>query len=297
MRILLTGKTGQIGWELARLLPGFGELHATGRDELDLANPESIREAVRRFRPNLIVNAAAYTDVNRAESEPDRAQALNADAVAHLAAEAKTCGAALVQYSTDYVFDGLKTTGPYVEDDATGPRSVYGSSKLAGEAELRAAGIPHLILRTSWVYGGRGKNFFLLVRKLAAERDTLTMVDDQTGAPTWCRSIAEATLEILRRWVPPGTHEPDEERSGTYHLSCGGETTWFGFANAILEGSNLGNKPRVTPIATSEFPTPAVRPPYSVLSNEKLHRAFGVRLPHWRDALHRCLESGFAETA
>ncbi len=295
MRVLLTGKNGQIGWELARLLPDWGETAATGRQELDLSNPDAIRETLRRMRPELIVNAAAYTDVNRAESEPEQAQALNATAVAVMAEEAKALDAALVHFSTDYVFDGLKSTGPYVEDDPTNPQSVYGSSKRDGEDALRQAGIPHLILRTSWVYGGRGKNFFLLVRKLAEERDTLTMVDDQTGAPSWCRSIAEATLQILNSWYPQGISRPDAQRTGTYHLSCAGQTTWYGFAKAILEGSKLAKPPRVVPIATSEFPTPAVRPPYSVLSNEKLERAFGVRLPSWQEALDLCLKSGVSQ--
>ena len=295
MRVLLTGKNGQIGWELARLLPDWGETVATGREDLDLSRPAAIRETVRRVRPDLIVNAAAYTDVNRAESEPERAQALNATAVAILAEEAKALGAALVHFSTDYVFDGLKSTGPYGENDSTNPQSVYGSSKRDGEDALRQAGIPHLILRTSWVYGGRGKNFFLLVRKLAEERDTLTMVDDQTGAPTWCRCIAEATLQILHGWYPDRSPRPDAERTGIYHLSCAGRTTWYGFANAILEGSHLSKPPRVVPIATSEFPTPAVRPPYSVLSNAKLERAFGVRLPSWQDALDRCLQTGVSQ--
>ena len=294
MRVLLTGKNGQIGWELARLLPPGPDLTATGREELDLSSPGSIRETVRRVRPDVIVNAAAYTDVNRAESEPERARALNADAVALLAGEAKSLGAAVIHFSTDYVFDGHKSTGPYAEDDATNPQSVYGSSKLSGENALMEAGIPHLILRTSWVYGGRGKNFFLLVRKLAGEREELTMVDDQTGAPTWCRSIAEATQAILNRWCATG--RADAAHSGIYHLSCGGQTTWYGFAQSIVQGSKLARPPRVAPIATAQFPTPATRPPYSVLSNDKLQRVFGVRLPSWQDALAECLKSGLPHT-
>ena len=290
MRVLLTGKNGQIGWELARLLPQSAELFATGKEELDLLNREHIRETVGKIRPDLIVNAAAYTDVNRAESEPEQAKALNATAVAVLAEQAKALGAAMVHFSTDYVFDGLKNTGAYEESDLPNPQSVYGSTKLAGEDALQEAGIPFLILRTSWVYGGRGKNFFLLVRKLAQEREELTMVDDQTGAPTWCRSIAEATVALLSRWYPSSSSHPDSSLSGIYHLSCGGQTTWYGFAKAILEGSKLPKQPFVIPIATSQFPTPATRPPYSVLDNEKLHRVFGVRLPPWQDALQHGLK-------
>ena len=291
MRILLTGKTGQIGWELARRLPTCGELVAPGRQELDLAHPETVRETVRRVRPELIVNAAAYTDVNRAESEPEAAMALNADAVELLAEEARRLDAGLVHYSTDYVFDGETDAGPYREDDPPNPKNMYGKSKLAGEEILRASGLPFLILRTSAVYGVRGKNFLLLIRKLAREGKEMRIVDDQTTAPTWCGSIAEATVKILERWTGAPGGKPDAETSGVYHLSCAGETTWYGFAEAILKTMGSHNPPGIWPIPTTEFPSPAERPKYSVLSNEKLQRVFDVQLPHWEDALKQCLQA------
>ena len=223
-RILLTGKNGQVGWELQRTLAPLGEVVVLDRRQLDLSDPDQIRERVREISPDLIVNAAAYTAVDRAEAEPEPAMAVNGTAPGLLAEEAKRIGAAIIHYSTDYVFDGAKTT-PYTEEDAPNPLNVYGRTKLAGEQAVQAAGVPHLILRTSWVYGMRGKNFLLTILRLAREREELKIVDDQIGAPTWSRTIAEATAQILTSgaWPVSGA-------SGIYHLTASGSTSWYGFA-------------------------------------------------------------------
>jgi dTDP-4-dehydrorhamnose reductase len=284
LRILVTGRDGQVGRELARLLGGLGEVTATGRAELDLASDDSICSAVRDVRPQLIVNAAAYTAVDKAESEPDFARRINVEAVATLAAEAKAVGAAMVHYSTDYVFDGEKAT-PYVEDDGTNPLSVYGRSKLGGEQALAAAGIPYLILRTSWVYGGEGKNFLLTILRLTAERPELRIVDDQIGAPTWSRDIAATTATIAERWRQSGFAAA---KSGVYHMTAAGRTSWYGFAEEAIrlrrlsksaEGMQLA---RLTPISSAEYPTPAARPKNSQLDCWKLAREFDCRLPDWK---------------
>lgn len=287
MRILITGRDGQVGWELQRTLAPLGEIAALSRTELNLADAEAIRQAVREVGPDLIVNAAAYTAVDKAEEERERAFAVNGVAPGVLAEEAKRLGAAIVHYSTDYVFDGGKGA-PYEEIDAPHPRSVYGESKLAGEKAVAASGAAHLILRTSWVYGLRGKNFLRTIQRLAAEREELRVVDDQVGAPTWSRAIAEATAAVLAQCL----HKDSvsgllHDRGGLYHLSCAGQTSWFGFASAIVAG--LPKPPRMTPIATAEYPLPAPRPAYSVLANAKLARAFGVALPEWSAALRLCL--------
>ena len=300
--ILLTGKNGQIGFELQKLLPRLGNLTALDREDMDLCDPKEIRRVVRELRPCLIVNAAAYTAVDQAETDQDAARALNAEAPAILAEEARKIGAALVHYSTDYIFDGLKNS-PYLEDDPQNPVSVYGRTKLAGEAAILAAGVPHLIFRTAWVYGTRGRNFLLTILRLASQRDELRIVSDQIGAPTWCREIAEATTSILEKFFlgpDPGSSLPSV--SGTYHMTAAGITTWFDFAQAILDaGARIppdvswftaatSGRPliarRMVPITTAEYPTPARRPPYSVLSNERLFQTFGVRLPAWRVQLH-----------
>jgi len=284
--ILLTGKNGQVGWELQRTLAPLGEVVALDRQQLDLSNPAQIRERVREIKPGLIVNAAAYTTVDRAEAEPELAMAVNGTAPGILAEEAKRAGAAIIHYSTDYVFDGSKTT-PYTEEDAPNPINVYGRTKLAGEQAIQAVGVPHLILRTSWVYGMRGKNFLLTILRLAREREELTIVDDQIGAPTWSRTIAEATARILS--VNP---LPLADASGIYHMTASGSTTWYGFAEAILA---LDPNPaeqvckHLKPILTAEYPTPARRPAYSVLSNAKLKAAFGVVLPSWEQGLKSAL--------
>ena len=302
-RILLTGSNGQVGYELERLLHRVGEVVALDRSQLDLSNPAEIRRKIQEIHPNLIVNAAAYTAVDKAESDAAAAQAINADAPGIMAQEAKKIGAGLVHYSTDYVFDGSKES-PYEEDDQPNPASIYGRTKLAGEQAIRDAGGTHLILRAAWVYATRGRNFLLTVLRLAAQREELRIVNDQLGAPTWCREIAEATTSILeRRYRGSDDARGLEPVSGTYHLTASGVTTWFGFAQAILEEISsppppwaetaTGGRPliahRIVPIATSEYPTPAHRPAYSVLSNSRLAQTFGIQLPDWRAQLQSAI--------
>ncbi len=291
MRILLTGKDGQVGYELQRALAPLGHILALGRRELDLADPNAIRAAIQRLAPELIVNAAAYTAVDHAEKEPELARTINTEAPAILAEEAKRIGAAVLHYSTDYVFDGAKAE-PYTEEDATNPLGVYGATKLAGEQAIAATGVPHLILRTSWVYATRGRNFLLTILRLAAEREQLRIVNDQTGAPTSAPAIADATARIIAKWQFSSLRQ----LSGTYHLSAGGHTTWCEFARAILaEPGARALQPRpiiareVVPIRTDEYPTPARRPRYSVLDNSRLARAFGIVLPDWRTQLRDVL--------
>jgi dTDP-4-dehydrorhamnose reductase len=285
MRILLTGKTGQVGYELERSLQGLGEIIAVDRSQMDLANLDQVRDVIRQVKPTLIVNPAAYTAVDLAESEPDLAMRINAEAPAVMAEEAKKLGAAMIHYSTDYVFDGTKNS-PYVEDDHPCPINVYGRTKLAGEQAIQAANIKHLILRTSWVYGMHGKNFLLTMLRLAQQRDELRIVADQRGAPTWSRTIAEITAHL----VTQGRNVPVwwEEKSGLYHLTAQGEITWAGFAEALIANSSLPKKPIVMPITTEEYPTPAKRPAYSVMSCEKLMRATGLALPAWKNSLVLC---------
>jgi dTDP-4-dehydrorhamnose reductase len=286
MVILLTGKNGQVGFELARVLAPLGTLHSHDRATLDLANPDALRAACRGLKPDLIVNAAAYTAVDKAESEPDLARAINARAPGVLAEEAKRLGAVLVHFSTDYVFDGTKRT-PYVESDRTNPSNEYGRSKLAGEQAIGAAGCKHLIFRTSWVYGPRGKNFLLTMLALAKTRDELRIVDDQRGAPTTSRFLAEATVAALRAIPAQGVS------SGIYHMTASGETTWCRFAGAIFRQAARRpdfRSPRVIPIASSEYPRPARRPAYSVLATGRLRAAFGVESPTWETLLGECLD-------
>jgi len=284
VRILLTGVNGQVGWELQRTLAPLGQVIAANRSVLDLADSAAIRRSVDAIAPDLIVNPAAYTAVDKAESEPELAHAINAVAPGELAA----CGLPLVHFSTDYVYDGRKP-GAYTEADAPNPLGVYGASKLAGDQAIQRAGAPHLILRTSWVYGLRGRNFLLTMQRLARERDTLAVVDDQFGAPTWSRLIAEATALAIARWLD----RPDQTAtSGIYHLSCGGRTSWHGFSAAILAhlAATDAKLARLTAIPTSGYPTPAARPANSQLDCGKLAATFGVRLPDWETALALCLE-------
>jgi dTDP-4-dehydrorhamnose reductase len=284
MRILLTGTSGQVGWELQRTLAPLGEVIAADRAVLDLADTAGIRRAVAAIAPDLIVNPAAYTAVDRAESEPGLANAINAVAPGELAA----CGIPLVHFSTDYVYDGKKPDA-YTEADAPNPLGVYGASKLAGDQAVLQSGAPHLILRTSWVYGLRGRNFLLTMQRLARERDTLAVVDDQFGSPTWSRLIAEATALTIARWLD---RIDQNATSGIYHLSCGGRTSWHGFAASILAqlAGTETNLARLTAIPTSGYPTPAARPGNSQLDCGKLAATFGVRLPDWENALALCLE-------
>ncbi|MDB5764011.1 MAG: rfbD [Herminiimonas sp.] len=289
MKILLTGKNGQVGYELERSLQGLGQIVAVDRSQMDLADLDQIRNVIRSVKPDLLVNAAAYTAVDKAESEPDLAMRINAEAPAAMAEEIKILGAAMIHYSTDYVFDGTKAKS-YGEDDPTCPVNTYGRTKLSGEQAIQAADIPHLILRTSWVYGMRGKNFLLTVLRLAQERAELRIVDDQHGAPTWSRTIADTTAHILAQ-AKGARHAKDwwQRSSGLYHLTAQGDTTWCGFTNAILEHSTIEKKPVVTPISTREYPLPAERPTNSKLSCDLLMNTF-CDLPDWKSALVLCLK-------
>ena len=302
-RILVTGKDGQVGFELPGRLERAGQITATGRGELDLSDPGSIRRCIRELKPDLIVNAAAYTAVDQAESEPELAMAVNGIAPGIIAEEAKRAGAVLIHYSTDYVFDGTKGR-PYAEDDAPAPINVYGRTKLAGERAIQAVDVPHLILRTSWVYGMRGKNFLLTMLRLGRERDELRIVDDQIGAPNWSGAIAAATGDIVLRLGcgQPGFVDACARQSGVYHLSATGQTSWHGFAAAIFAhaaGAQRGHcdfalerVPALKPIPTAQYPLPARRPHYSLLANGKLQRAFGVTMPEWKSSLAECMRGG-----
>jgi dTDP-4-dehydrorhamnose reductase len=286
MKILLTGKDGQVGWELQRALAPLGKIWAYDRQGLDLQNAASISKHVQEIKPDLIVNAAAYTAVDKAEEEQEAAFAINATAPGILAEEAKKCGALLVHYSTDYVFDGAAQS-PYDETALTGPLNVYGKSKLKGELAVGAVNGKHLILRTSWVYGTRGKNFFLTMLRLGKEKELLKIVDDQIGAPTWSRSIADMTAQMINQTMQPNFCED----WGTYHLTCGGQTSWYGFADAIFKNSQFQKPIKLQEIGSSEYPLPAARPLYSVLSNRKLADVFGLRMPDWQQSLQLCMEN------
>ena len=282
-RILLTGIHGQVGWELQRTLQPLGEVVAFDRSQLDLAKPEQIRSVMQSLKPTIIVNPAAYTAVDKAESEPELAQIINGTAPAILAEEAKHLDALLLHYSTDYVFDGEKTT-PYVESDATHPIGSYGRTKLAGEEAITATACRHLIFRTCWVYGHRGHNFMRTMLRLAAERDELRVVDDQFGAPTWSRMIAETTALALARHAG---------QQGIYHLAATGECSWHGFAESIIQQANafgiLTKCPSVHGITSADFPTPTRRPASSRLDCTRLAQDFGLRLPSWQSQLTSCL--------
>ena len=288
-RILLTGRTGQVGAELISALAALGELNALDRTQLDLSDGAAIARTVRALAPNIIVNAAAYTAVDRAEVEPDLAMAINGDGPGVLAQEAARLGAWLVHYSTDYVFDGNKS-GAYAEDDPPHPLNIYGRTKLAGELAIQAAGARHLILRTSWVYGASGKNFLVTIKRLATERPELKIVNDQFGAPTWCRDIAQVTAAMLRQIA----QTPDGQAaalSGIYNATAEGVCSWYEFATAILAESPAGEaQSKLIPIPASEYATPARRPSNSVLSHDKLRRLFGLEMPHWRQSLKKCLK-------
>ncbi len=285
--ILLTGVKGQVGFELARTLQGLGRVVAVDRSRLDFGDLDQVRRVVREVKPLLIVNPAAHTAVDKAQSDVDAAMRANGEAPGVLAEEAKRLGAALVHYSTDYVFDGTKE-GAYVEEDAVNPQNVYGKSKLAGEQAIAASGCDHLIFRTSWVYGTRGKNFLLTMLRLGAERDELSVVADQIGAPTWSVTIAALTANVLAQAVAGGDGWW-AEKSGVYHLTAGGSTSWHGFAQAIFELSSSEKKPDVKPIPASAFPTPAKRPANSRMSNRKLLDTFGLQAPDWQEALRLSL--------
>ena len=300
--ILLIGTNGQVGRALNSMLPRIGEITALDRQRLDLTQPEEIRRAIHNFHPAFIINAAAYTAVDKAESEENVARAVNTEAPAVMAEEAKKIGASLIHFSTDYVFDGLKTA-PYDEDDPANPRNVYGGTKLEGERAIQASGAAHLIFRTAWVYATQGRNFLLTILRLATQREELRIVRDQIGAPTLNSEIAGATTKILAQICDAeGGPFSLPDVSGIYHMTAGGETSWYDVANAILEeaaktpaagpwfAAATSNLPliarRVVPITTNEYPTQARRPAYSVLSNARLNRTFSVQLPDWRKQLH-----------
>jgi dTDP-4-dehydrorhamnose reductase len=287
--ILLLGRHGQVAWELQRTLNTIGAVTTLGSADLDLTDVEQVRAMVRSLRPQIIVNAAAYTAVDQAESEVELARSINAIAPTVLAEESKQLGSLLVHYSTDYIFDGRKQ-GAYLEEDRTNPLGVYGQTKLAGELGIRSVGGNHLILRTTWVYGHRGRNFLLTILRLAAERSELKIVADQIGAPTWSRSIAMVTGQIIAQW-------PQQPISGVYHLSAGGSTSWHGFAQKIVEYARQCKPARawavekILPIETSEYPTPARRPANSRLDNSKLRATFGLGLPNWEQDLWLAMDS------
>lgn len=286
MKILLLGKNGQVGWELRHTLAPLGDITALDKEDLDLTDFAATRGCIREVKPDLIVNAAAYTAVDRAESEPDLAMAVNGELPGVLAEEALKIKCGLIHYSTDYVFDGTKEA-PYLETDVPAPQNIYGQSKLAGENNIRESGAAHLILRTSWVYGSRGANFFLTMLRLARQMEEIRVVNDQIGAPTWCRMIAEATALIIARGLPE-IHDFLTAYSGIYNMTAAGRTSWYDFTKAILAADPFRQEQicqKVKPIPTKEYPTPAARPRFSVLSNHKLGESFNINLPDWHSQL------------
>ena len=286
-KILIFGRVGQVGWELRHKLACLGQVTNVDYPEIDFSKPDTIRAVVRAAEPTVIVNAAAYTAVDKAEASPEPDWAINATGPGVIAEEAKRLGALMVHYSTDYVYDGSKT-GPLVETDAPNPLNVYGQTKLAGDQAIEAVGGDYLILRTSWVYGARGGNFLLTMLRLAKERPELRIVDDQTGSPTTSECIAQATADILSQVLAPAGGGL-AGRSGVYHLTTAGKTTWFGFAKEFL--SRQAACPTLIPIPASSYPVPAKRPVNSVLSCERLAETFGVRMPSWELALDLVLET------
>jgi dTDP-4-dehydrorhamnose reductase len=311
LKILLTGKNGQVGHELERSLQGLGTVIAPDRQQMDLSNPDQLRAFIRATEPDLIINPAAYTAVDLAESEPELAMRINAEAPGLMAEEAARLGATLIHFSTDYVFDGSKQ-GAYLETDVTNPLSVYGKTKLAGEQAILAADCAHLILRTSWIYGLRGKNFLLTMLRLGRERDSLRVVADQFGAPTWSRTLAEVTAHVVAQSLCArslsASHGADKqgadnhatdsarnrqhwwrERSGIYHVTAQGQTSWHGFTEAILAQAGLDKPCTVEPITTLDYPTPARRPANSALSCARFMQQF-CGLPQWDAALALCMQ-------
>ena len=293
MRILLFGKSGQIGWELDRSLQPLGEVVALGRDEADFSKPDSLREIVQSIKPDVIVNAVAYTAVDKAEEEESLVTMINGMAPGVLAEEAKKRNALFIHYSTDYVFDGEKNSA-YTESDEPNPINAYGRSKLVGEKNIIQSGCDYLILRTTWVYASRGKNFLKTMLRLAQEREELRIVADQHGAPTWARNIADVTAHVMA--AAQMELRVGEFTSGTYHLCASGKTTWQGFASAIIERarqlSPTGDVKieRVLPIATEDYPLPALRPKNSQMDSSSLTARFGVTLPEWHGAMKLCID-------
>jgi dTDP-4-dehydrorhamnose reductase len=289
LNVLVLGRVGQVGWELRHRLACLGTVTAVDYPEVDFSKPDSIRESVRAAAPAVIVNAAAYTAVDKAENEAEVAMAINGKGPGVIAEEAKRLGCILVHYSTDYVFDGTKQ-GPYLESDATNPMNVYGRTKLAGDEAIQRVGGDYLILRTSWVYGARGNNFLLTMLRLAKEKPELKIVDDQIGSPTTSECIAQATADILSQLLAPSGGGM-QGRSGIYNLTCAGEASWFGFAKEFLSAQVGSAPPNLIPIPTSEFPRPAKRPANSRLNCRRVEETFGVVMPDWKVALALVLET------
>lgn len=292
MKILLTGATGQVGWELARTLLPLGEVIAVNRSQADLSDLKALRSMLQQHKPDVIVNPAAYTAVDKAETEQGLAFLINAEAPSVMAEEAKEIGALLVHYSTDYVFDGTKST-LYTEDDTTNPINIYGQSKLAGEQAIQSVAGDYLILRTSWVYASRGNNFLKTILRLAAEREELKIVADQIGSPTWARLIAETTAHIVQQAM--FERQANSFNSGVYNLTSSGETSWQGFAQKIVDivreqGNVVLKNKAILPIPTTDYPLPAKRPANSRLSTKRLEQHFGLSLPSWDNALKLCMQ-------
>src|SRR5450759_4209135 len=293
MRLLVTGANGQVGWELSRCLMPLGNVVALDHRQCDLSQPELLRNLIHSIKPDVIVNAAAYTAVDKAEQEEQLATTVNGTAVGVLAEESRKTGILLVHYSTDYVFDGVKQT-PYTEEDAPNPINVYGRSKLAGDTAMRQAGGAYVILRTSWVYARRRQNFVRTILRLASEREELRIVDDQIGAPTWARNIADATALIVRVVCPEQAQ--GQYAFGLFNLTASGATSWHGFAKAILEDATryallpAQHLPQLKPIPSEEYPLPAVRPKNSRLAGDRLSKRFGIELPDWKQGLALCIE-------
>lgn len=288
MKILLIGKNGQVGWELCRTLAPLADVVAVDYPEINFTDSVALRRLVAETRPDVVVNAAAYTAVDKAETEPELCHQINATGPGVLAEAAKKLGALMVHYSTDYIFDGAQQT-PCVETDAPNPLGVYGQSKLSGDQAVRASGVDHLIFRLCWVYGARGQNFMLTMQRLAREREKLRVVRDQFGCPTWSRMVAETTALALKQVIASADRST---YNGAYHLAASGMTSWHGFAARIIElMPETERKCReVAGIATTEYPTPAKRPGYSVLNCDKLQRTFGLRLPDWEASLRQVLD-------
>ena len=293
MRLLVTGARGQIGWQLSRSLLPLGDVVALDRRQCDLARPELLPSLIRSIKPDVIVNAAAYTAVDKAEREEKLAMTVNGTAVGVIAEEARKAGIVLVHYSTDYVFDGGKQT-PYSEEDVPNPINAYGRSKLAGDVAVRQAGGAYVVLRTSWVYAGRGHNFLGTILRLAGEREELRIVDDQIGAPTWARDIADATALIIRAVCQEQAQ--GQFASGLFNLTASGATSWHGFAKAILEDATryallpAQHLPQLKPIPSEEHPVAAARPKNSRLAVDRISKRFGIALPDWKQGLARCIE-------
>jgi dTDP-4-dehydrorhamnose reductase len=297
LKIVVIGRRGQIAWDLQNSLPAVGSVSAVGRPQIDLADPGSIGKMIREFEPSVLVNAAAYTAVDQAEAEPELAMKVNCEAPQIMAEEMKRLNGLFITYSSDYVFDGDKAS-PYTESDPPHPLNVYGASKLAGDRAVEAVGGAYLVFRTSWVYAARGKNFLRTIMRLATERDELRVVDDQIGAPTLSKDIAQATLQVLQQLTGKSCSPAEAlgDRRGICNMTSLGSVSWYGFAAAIVEEMRRhamnGEKhlARVIPISTGERPTPATRPKNSRLSTEKLRRIFGVELPDWKTSLVNVIE-------